>query len=216
MKKANENIGFQHATSMRFLIKLSTKLAAFCFSVLLCFASAIPTSYARDKNPPEVEALIGMRIPSEKQGSFGKIPGWKTKGWTALSISPRPQQDMSVEELYRDDEFIFIIKLFDKKDWSTTILDAQILPLRLLEYQTKNGELVWKKNTQGYNFESMCQNPQLDTVVGLMRPEPGKEICTHKSKQVQRAWKIDKKTGHITEIPPQGVSCHWETEDFCE
>lgn len=216
MKKANENVGIQQTISMRFPIKLSTKLATFCFSALLCFAAGIPTSYARDKNPPEVEALIGMKIPSEKQGSFGKIPGWKSKTWTALSIFPQPQQDISVEELYRDDEFIFVIKLFDKKDWSTTILDAQILPLRLLEYQIKNGGIVWKKNSQGYNFESMCQNTRLETVVGLMRPEPGKENCTHKSKQVKRAWQIDKKIGRITEIPPQGVSCHWETEDFCE
>lgn len=171
---------------------------------------------AENAMPLEVRALIGMRIQSEKQGEFGNVKGWKFKGWTTLNIFPNPGQTIGVEELYRDDMSIFAIVLTDKTDWSMTVLDVRVLPRQTLNYNVKNGEIVWKKSARAYRFENMCYLPK-ETVVAIARPEKGKEDCTHTTKQIKRAWKVDQETGRISEIPTQGVSCSFTDSEYsCE
>jgi hypothetical protein len=97
---------------------------------------------------------------------------------------------------------------------SITILDAQLLPPQA--QFDKDGSLIRSQvNSQLYVFEHACVSTRNEKVVGMVRPEPGKEHCEHLSRQVQRAWKIDKKTGKITEVSPQGISCHWVTSLSC-
>lgn len=166
--------------------------------------------------PPEVKALIGMRIPSEKQGEFGRIQGWKRKGSIILNIFPKQRQTMGVDELYRDDMSIFAIVLTDETGWSMTVLDVRVLPRHLLNYNVKNGEIVWKKSARAYRFENTCYLPK-ETVVAIARPEKGKEDCTHTTRQIKRAWKIDRETDRISEIPTQGVSCSFTDSEYsCE
>ena len=170
-----------------------------------------------DVLPPEVRAMVGMRIPAKAPGRQGSVPGWLRMGSYALDAAKRPLQSLGVEELYRDDVSIFVIDLLDEKDWSRTILDAQVMPQKLLWYYVKNGKFVEKKNKQLYSFSSMCKRADSETIVGLMRPESGKEDCTHHSKQVIRAWIIDQQSGRITGIPTQGVSCFKGDTDYsCE
>jgi hypothetical protein len=190
--------------------------------IALWFIAAIPTSWAGNNNPPEVDALIGIRLKWFHILGSGKneeIPGWSVKRGTDLSISPQPKQSIGVEEIYQGNgSFAFVVDLFDSANRLRTILDAQVLPRQLLGYTVKKGKIVWKKNThQMYHFEPMCERLIHETVVGLMRPETGKEDCTHKSKQILRAWKINEQSGQITEISPQGVSCYWgHTEYDCQ
>lgn len=178
---------------------------------------AVNAQGAGDTLPPEVEVLIGMRIPAKAPGRGGNVPGWGRMGSYALDAVILPQQSLGVEELYRDDVSIFAIILLDEKDWSRTILDAQVIPQKLLWYYVKNGKFVEKKNRRLHSFSSMCKRADSETIVGLMRPEPGKENCTHNSKQVIRAWKIEQQTGRITGIPTQDVSCFKGDADYsCE
>ncbi|MDO8262212.1 MAG: hypothetical protein Q7T21_03195 [Gallionella sp.] len=170
-----------------------------------------------DVLPPEVRAMVGMRIPAKAPGKGGDVPGWGRMGSYALDAATLPQQSLGVEELYRDNVSIFAIILLDEKDWSRTILDAQVIPQKLLWYYVKNGKFVEKKNRRLYSFNSMCKRADSETIVGLMRPESGKENCTHHSKQVMHAWKIGQQTGRITDIPAQGVSCFRGDADYsCE
>lgn len=166
--------------------------------------------------PPEAQSLIGMKFQSEKLGRFGNIEGWEAKRGTVLNALPDSKRVMSVEELYRDGVTVFVTELLDQTDWSKTILDVQMLPRQLLNYNINNGQIVWKKNLfQFYQFE-ICEREHYELIVGLVRPEHGKANCTHKSKQIKRAWKINEQSGLIAEISPQGVLCHWDTEDSCE
>jgi hypothetical protein len=173
-----------------------------------------PSEYKRDKNPPEVEALIGKQFP--RSG----ISGWSRSlccmaAGGLLGISPQPGLAMGVVLLERTGKIIFVIDLIDQKDLSTTVLDAQILP-RQPRYD-KSGNLIGseKENVRLYSFTYACESIREVKVVGTVRPEQGREDCGHWSKQVQRAWKIDKQTGHITEISTAGISCRAEAIDEC-
>lgn len=188
---------------------------------LLLISSAMPVlaSHAQGTNeplPPEVKMLIGIHIKSNKQGEFGRVENWKTRRWTTLNIFPKPNLSMGVEELYRDNTSIFVVELMNKADWSMTLLDVRVLPRHMLNYDVKNGTIVWSKNSRAYRFESMCYRKPKETIVAIMRPERGKEDCTHTTRQVKRAWKIDQETGHISEISAHGVSCaYMESEYSC-
>ena len=166
---------------------------------------------------PELRSLVGMRIPANAQGMQGDVPGWFVMGSYALSAPKHKLLSMGVEELYRDDVSIFVIDIVDEMDWSRTILDVQVLPQNMLWYDIKNSNIVPKKDEHMYSFNSMCKRADSQIIVGLMRPELGKEDCTHYSKQVLRAWEIDPQIGRITEIPVQGVSCfRGDAEYSCE
>lgn len=180
--------------------------------VLLAAGIALLTGNAQAADealPPEVKALIGMKIPAKAPGRTGDIPEWKTIVGGVLGSKPNDIQEMGLEELYRDGISIFVIDLMDKRDRSRTVLDARLLPRQLLSYEIKNGKIVMKRNSsQLYSLVMGCErNRSEETIVGLMRPEPGKGNCTHNSKQVKRAWLIDPQTGRITDISPQDVSC---------
>ncbi len=170
------------------------------------FAAAGSTQkeYVRDKNPPEVEALIGKRFPASE------IPGWEGRGGSLLGISPKPGQEMGIGQMRRDEMVIFVVDLTDQADMTRVILDAQVLPpqARL----DKHGMLAKsKENAQLYRFTETCRSENEEKVVGMVRPLPEDEDDPEPtwSTLVQRAWKIDKKTGHITEISPEGISCIW-------
>lgn len=164
--------------------------------------------------PPEVKKLIGMKIQSEKQGEFGRIKKWKSKRWATLNIFPKPSQTIGVQELYQNDMSIFVIELMDETDWSVTLLDARVLPRHLLNYNVKNGEIVWKKTPLDYRFEPMCYRKPKERIVALMRSEQGREDCTHTTRQVKRAWKVEEENGRISEISPQGVSCSFMDSEY--
>ena len=191
---------------------------------------------ADDALPPEVKELIGMKLPPVRvegkdikrdprlkplppdyvQIQPASIPGWKYKGGWLLDKPPIPKKHMGVEELYRGNLSIFVIDLIDESDKSKIILDAQVLPQNLLLYYVKNGEVARKSKRDLYELDAMCQRDVSEVIVGLMRPELGKENCQHKTTQVIRAWKIDSETGHIMAIPPDGVTCLVPAADWCQ
>jgi len=217
MKQTNLEANNRELLGFYVWSKTGLKYWVICAALLFGITIANQASYARDKNPTEVEALIGMRIPAKAPGRQGSVPGWWMMGSYALDAAKRPQQSLGVEELYRDDVSIFVIDLLDEKDLSRTILDAQVIPRNLLWYNAKNGKFAQKNNRRLYRFNSMCKRADFETIVGLMRPESGKEDCTHHSKQVIRAWRIDQQTGHIVDTSTQGVSCFKGDADYqCE
>lgn len=199
---------------MKMILKNLTSLVFLATLGMTVFVGS--AQCADEALPPEVQSLIGMKIQSEKQGEFGRIKNWESKGWSTLNIFPKPNQTMGVEELYQGDMSIFVIELMDKSDWSMTILDAQVLPRQMLNYSVKNGKIVWKKSLRTYRFESGCYrktNPK-ERIVGLIRPENGKEDCTHETKQVKRAWKIDQESGHVSETLSDRVLCYFMDAEF--
>jgi hypothetical protein len=209
---------------------MKTTLRSLFFVLLAVGGMALLAGYARGTDetlPPEVKALIGINLPPVRvEGKDIKmdprlkplpsdyvriqpasIPGWKYRGGGLLTKSPQSEHRMGLEELYRGDLSIFVIDQIDENDKSKTILDAQVLPQKLLLYYVKNGEVVEKKQGRLYEISEMCEREDAEIIVGLMRPEAGKEDCQHKTTQVIRAWKIDSGSGRVTAISTHGVAC---------
>ncbi len=154
--------------------------------------------FKRDKNPHEVEAWI------HKTFLLGKIPGWDERLADYGHVGEGQGFD-TIELFERDGEFVFVTAWTEEARGDLTILDAQILPEpprdNKDEVQTKKGKAPL------YIFSSNCKRASGELVVGAVRPEDGKDNCIYWSKKVQRAWKIEGKTGHITAISSDGVSC---------
>lgn len=173
--------------------------------------------YIRDKNPPEVDALIGMRIPPRAPGKQGNIPGWVSRTSRSFHHGTKPLDTLSgIEEIYRPNMVALIVDKLEKKNLERVILDAQVLPMELMPYRIRRGELVWKNNWHKYYGINVCEKEGEAYIVGLMRPETGKKDCNHETHQVKRAWRVEKNTGHIEEISPRSVHCYFDlAEDDC-
>jgi len=164
-------------------------------------------THTEQQLPADIKALIGLKIPDMESGGKGGIPSWSLKGGSLVG-----KQQFGVEQWYRGGEFIFLVRRLD--DAGRIVLDARVLPRHLLAYHEKNGDLVFEQRSSKYSFESMCYRLKDELVVGLMRPERGKEDCTHTTKRLKRAWKIDAQNGRISDIPTQGVSCSFMDAEY--
>lgn len=192
-----------------FIENLKFVLLAYVCGVLML------TGYAQAADeplPPEVKKLIGAKIAFDPERG-GKVPGWNMLG----SYSFAGIEELGIEEMYNENMSIFAVISINKAGSSKMILDAKILPQQALSYSIKNGNIIPRKNRNALYLNNSCKRTASELIVGLMRPEPEMEKgnCTHWSKDVKRAWNIDQKTGRLTEISPQGVSCYWETELLC-
>lgn len=185
----------------------------------------------RDKNPPEVDALIGIRISpvvvnvdilerGESGGhrlrptlrkQLGPIPGWDAIGGASLN-----DDWVSVPQIYSAHHSAIAVVRRDK-DLDRLILDAQVLPSKLLTYELINKTTRLRKHWHRYySVGSYCARSDGEVVVGLMRPETGKHNCIHYSHQVIKAWQVNLKDGQLKEISPTGVVCHYfDAEDDC-
>lgn len=194
----------------------------FCFAMhIVCLVSVlcvgfIDNGYARDKNPPEVEALIGMQIQAHGPGEPGRIPGWRVIQSSTLSVETHPQF-LGYEELIRGSISIFIIDRLDKRNLSRTILDAHVLPLQLLTYRVTGGKAVARQDRRSrYTMQTHCSREGIEGhVIALARPKPGMEQCENAIAEVRRAWRIDGQTGKIEDIPTSGVTCTFVTGIEC-
>ncbi len=165
---------------------------------------------AEDAMPPEVKALIGMRIPDTETGRNGEIPNWTMNGGEVFRISTDGASGSMISGYFQNNLSIFVVEERNNKEKYRTILDAQLLPIEFLTYYLKNGKAVTKKQWWKFYVPTvLCYRERGETIVGLMRPERGKYDCSHKTKQIKRAWKINQETGHIAETSPQEVSCSY-------
>jgi hypothetical protein len=163
--------------------------------------------------PPEVKKLIGMEIPSFEAGGRGGLPGWVYAGSTLLR-----DKSFGVEYWDREEQSIFLVSKLDTSGKHLMVLDAKVLPRDWLTFSIKNGETKMKKQWwKFYAPTSACERNSGEVIVGLVRPVRGRHDCSHKTKQIKRAWKIDEQSGHISEISSQGISCNYMGGEYsCE
>lgn len=166
--------------------------------------------HARDKNPPDVDALIGIRIPpvipTIKSGS---IPGWISIGGTSINDL------VSVEQIYGTHHSAIAV-IWRDKSRSSLIVDAKALPPKLLTYDIINNRARLRRNWQKYySIGSHCERNDGASIVGLMRPEPGRHNCNHESRQIIKAWQVDS-NGKLRDMQPTGVQCYFDgAENDC-
>lgn len=176
----------------------------------------------RDKNPPEVKALIGMKISSNNPAiPHGDIPGFHEVGGTVME-ELADRSALVLEEGFANTTPAFLIGKTTEGATSIEVLDAQAMPPKLYEYR-----LNLKKKSRPpvdwlsgrYMLAQWCSYNDATSdqiIIGLVKPEVGKEDCGHDSRLVGRAWKIDRKTGQIEAVSTRGLRCYYLTAGSCD
>ena len=157
--------------------------------------------------PPEVKKLIGMKIPPKALGRRGDVPGWSHM-WGA-----EIEGEKGFGVFQQDGVVILVIESVIKQ--STTILDARVIPGKLLRFYMEDGKLKWRKNEmQWYRITETCWRDSADKnerILGMWRYVPDSK-CSDSSTLVKKAWLLNMESGRLTDIPVQGVTC---SEPIC-
>jgi hypothetical protein len=179
--------------------------------------------------PPEVQALIGMKLPPVRvEGKDIKmhpdikqrpdfvfmqthIPGYTHIEGNIASLKDKPGSQLWYETGFIGGKWPVLLVRRLHKDMSYEILDAQMLPANLIEWTFANGKLQDVKGR--FRLSGYCQIGNKEdvsrTIVGLIKPEKGKSDCSHDSRRVKQAWEIDQQSGHVAPISTQGLQCHY-------
>jgi hypothetical protein len=180
----------------------------------------------RDKNPPEVKALIGMRIFSDNPATpHGDIPGFhQVNGSVIAEITDQSMPySLLLKEGFLNSTPVFLICKKNKGATAIEVLDAQAIPPELYEYRLnlkkKDSPPVdyllgrYRLSEYGCSYGDTSKD---QIIIGLVKPEVGKKDCGHYSRQVGRAWKIDSKTGRIGKMSTAKLQCYYLTMGNCE
>lgn len=171
-----------------------------------------------DTLPQVVKALIGVRLPplfvGVKQAgilSFIEVNG--------AVIADSADENGSViaysEGVFKGKWTVFFVERIFHPDRSKVILDARILPADLLDWRMVNGEPA--PNIGQYKFSGRCRANKEDarTILGLVRPERGKEDCAHFSSRIKQAWEMDRERNCLLPVATQGLKCEYITMNDC-
>lgn len=181
-------------------------------SLLLVCSFAMQSCSAQDEKealPPEVKAMIGIKIPPKIVGERGgDIPKFSRLGG-ALVKENDSGNTLAYDEGVASGQWpvFFVERIF--KDKTTEILDVQMLPENLMEWRFVGEKIVFLKNR--YKLSSHCQKQPEDSriIFGLVKAKKGKSDCGHFSPYVDRAWQIDQQTGEISTVPAKGLQCYF-------
>ncbi len=147
--------------------------------------------------PPEVKALIGLKVPPEVVGKKPpRIPNFIHHGSAVLGGVGKnfPGCHPGYAEGVVGARWpVFYVECI-YPDKSVEILDVQMLPENLLEWRFEGGKFQYTKDR--FRLSEVCRTNEADTrrIFGLVKPEEGKADCAHFSKRVERAWLIDKRS----------------------
>jgi hypothetical protein len=171
---------------------------------------------AEEPLPPEVKALIGMKVSPVVAGRTpGVIPNFiKSNGsgggrgadiYYEFGVVASKWPVLLVERVY--------------EDRAIEILNIQMLPSSLLDWRFVRGEFIEVKGR--FHLSPYCKANEEDKriIVGLMTPVVAQSGCIHlRSKLVKRAWQIDEQDGQVTAISPQSLQCVYDEggENECE
>lgn len=212
------------------------KIWRYCFSALVASLLLLfsDSAYCGDPVPPEVQALVGVRVPpttrqqynfnvktgerkTRVEASPGAVPGF-TEVEQVLIVKRQAYSLGFVAGFIRSTPAFFVDRI--NSDFSREIIDAKPLPPTIYEHRLVRGEMVssggWGRLASWCDFDSPSRDVSKYLVtIGLVIPQKGKANCAHFSKQVVRAWGIEE-SGRIEDISSEGLVCHYVTHDVCE
>lgn len=181
-------------------------LAIICGMVLLTNAA-----HAEDELlPPEVKKLIGMKIPPKVVGQRGgDIPNFIRFGGGMLNRqigNEIAKAELVFEEGLVGEKWPVFIVAASYGDRTLEILDARLLPKKLINWRYKNGEIRRLEKGDFYIFSEDCLYRKGDgrIIFGLEDPRFERDGM---SIRIERAWEVDPQSGHIKTIPTQGITC---------
>lgn len=233
---------------MKLIVKKAMEYQARWHLVMLAMAGwmlvATGSAYCGDiPLPPEVQALIGMKIPPVVKGNKSVarngIPGFlAVSSSVALSRSGSSQSDdgktlgLETGVLASGRQLLLVAAI--RQDLTTEILDALMLPPDLIDWYFEGNfeyalqhdrahrdryfKWYWQAGQVGrFALSESCGANEEDEriIIGLIKQEKGKETCSHYSKRVKLAWLLDKQSGRLKPISTQGLQCHYISEDDC-
>ncbi len=176
--------------------------------ICLCWLSflLVNAQAADGALPPEVKALIGMKIPPKAPGRQGDVPGWLDLDGKGIVNS------IGFSILQKDKVTILAIDSVDPKDQTKTILDVRMIPGRLLNRYIQDGQVQLKKNDmQLYRITTACLRHDIQESEGVLmamwRYEPGTTNCGGPSSLVKNAWLLNPESGELTNVSTDGVTC---------
>lgn len=181
----------------------------------------IPTVKAQcvgDSLPPEVRALIGMKLPPKGVNMApASIPRFfEVNGALLVDSGEKADSVLAYAEgLFEGKWPIFLLERIYHPDRTMEILDARVLPANLLDWRLVNGKP--ERNSGHFRLSERCRVNDKDerVILGLVKPEHGKEYCAHFSKRVKQAWHMDMKSGCLAPIATQGLQCEYITMNDC-
>lgn len=162
-----------------------------------------------------IKSLIGMRItPIVPKKEAGRIPRLQSMGsYSLLKIGPILY---GLEEGFIGKESGFVVDRIEP-DLTYVILDGRTVSQELMSYAIVGGKGVFsEKRIKKYRITPCELEKTGEPVIGLMRPETGKEGCEHWSRQVKEAWRLNTKTEKLEDISPKGIRCYYGAESGCE
>lgn len=169
---------------------------------------------ADEAMPPEVKALIGMKLPPLVVGkSAARVPRLVVKDGGVLRNDDAGGVLGMDLGLFADKwPIVAIVKINSER--ATEITDVLMLPPDLINWRLKNGKFV---GVVGLDLSTYCRANDDDRriIFALIKQEKGNETCEHFTKRINRAWLIDEISGRITKIPTEGLSCKYQAVDPC-
>ncbi len=164
--------------------------------------------------PPEVKKLIGMKIPPKVVGRDpSELPNFIGVSGSMLN--------RKLDNSQADAEIIYEEGVFNRKwavffvyashtDKTREILDARMLPEKLLNWRYRNGKITRLEEGDFLIFSGHCyyndNDPSTNNriVFGLEDPKFEHDGYTTR---IERAWEIDQQTGRIKSISATGIAC---------
>lgn len=189
---------------MNTMMKGLTALLLLIASGTMVMAGDAPTQ--DEPLPPEVRKLIGMKIKTKMEDA---IPDFhRSSGMMLdkeLGIKGSGEYLVYEEGIVKAKWPVFIVSARKKND-VTEILDARLLPGKLLNWRYKNGKIRRLEDGDFLIFSPICHYGEGDgrMIFGLADPKFEQEGY---STRIERAWEIDSQTGRIKSIPTQGIIC---------
>ena len=179
-----------------------------CLSLLVIVTGN--TLAADDALPPEVQNLIGMKIPPKVVGKSGApIPNFIRFSGGMLNKqigNEAPRAELIYEEGLVAEKWPVFVVYASHADKTRDILDAQLLPKKLINWRYVNGKIDRLKNSDRLIFSIDCQYANGDgrIIFGLEDPAAERDGM---STRIERAWEVDPQNGHINSISTQNISC---------
>ena len=182
--------------------------------------------------PPEVQALISMKLPPVRiEGKDIKsvkpyppdfvrmvptsIPEFIYVDGALIYENDKPKYSLGYSAGFADGKWpVFTLERI-YEDKSKEILDAQMLPAELIEWQLVDKKTKHLKGR--FRLSESCRASSEDNriIFGLVKAERGKSDCGHFSRRVKMAWLIDQQTGRINPMSARGLQCYFLTMSEC-
>lgn len=166
--------------------------------------------------PPEIKALIGMKIPPAIEGkASGNIPDFVSVG-SLLGVDFEDGFSFAFEEgLYANKWYVLIASRFFEWFRGEEIVAVLVLPEKLRNWEYRNG--IFEPRREGLPFSRRCRSSEDDkrVIVAFYEQRIGKNCVYARSDKVKRAWMFDVHKRAFFPIPTKGLWCEDPVDEEC-